>query len=114
MRRVVPLSALTVCFVLNACGVDDPEVHLPNLVRPTVADMSVPPRRNAVLELGLSAIGEQTQDRIVVCATVKNISAGPVAWDREFAAHVRWSVVDDDGLPLVRELLVPQEVGRPR
>ncbi len=116
MRRVVPLSALTVCFVLNACGVDDPDVQLPNLVRATIADMSVARARNAVLELGLSAVGEQTQDRIVVRATVKNTSANPVAWDREFAAHVRWSVVDDDGLPLVRERFKsaepPQSWGR--
>jgi hypothetical protein len=103
MRRVVPLSALTVCFVLNACGVDDPEVRLPNSVKRAIAAESVPPKRNAVLELGLSAVGEQNQDRIVVRANVKNISARPVAWDRDFAAHVGWSVVDDKRVLLVRE-----------
>ncbi len=105
MRRVVPFSALTVCFVLNACGVDDPEVRLPDSVKRAIAAASVPPKRNAVLELGLSAVGEQKQDRIVVRATVKNISARPVAWDREFAAHVGWLVVDDKRMPLVREHL---------
>jgi hypothetical protein len=98
MQRVVPLSALTVCLVLSACEIHEPEKPLPSLVKPAIASLSVPPARNAVLELGLPAVGEQTQNRIVVRATVKNISASPVARDREFAAHVRWSVIDDDGL----------------
>jgi hypothetical protein len=73
MRRVVPLAALTVCFVLNACGVDDPEVRLPNSVKRAIAAESVPPKRNAVLELGLSAVGKQSQDRIVVRTSVSGL-----------------------------------------
>jgi hypothetical protein len=66
------------------CAADVPEVPGPDYLR-----------QAPLLELKLAAHGEQRRDRIVVRATVINRTDSPISWDREFSAHLRWSISGD-------------------
>ncbi len=106
MRRIARLSALCVCFVLNACGPDEPEPAIDPRAQAfySVAreSFSVAEKPAAGLAITLSAAGKLRRDRIVVRATVTNIHDRPLAWDREFSVHVGWVVTDAAGTAIRR------------
>jgi hypothetical protein len=109
MSRLAKLAVISVCFVLMTCGPVDSEPPIAPW-RPAINPAAWPihsgaARRTAGLSLRLSASGEQRRDRIVVNATVTNISGSPVSWDREFSVHVGWRVADEKGTAIAQESL---------
>ncbi len=102
MSRIAKFAALSVCFVLNACGpVDSKPLIEPRTLAsresPRMFDRFAERRDAPGLTLRLSGSGLARRDRIVVRATVTNISARRVGWDREFSVHVLWRVADQNG-----------------
>jgi len=56
--------------------------------------------RGPRLELTLAPVGRPRRDRVVLKVTVKNDGNAPVAWDREYAAFLRWTVEADEGVAI--------------
>ncbi len=106
VRRIARVSALCVCFVLNACGPDEPEPAIDpkaqafySVVRES---LSVAEKPASGLAITLSAAGNPRRDRVVVRATVTNTCDRPLAWDRDFSVHVGWYVTDGTGAAIPR------------
>ncbi len=81
MTNLRGVAGLWACWVFAGCGSTEPREW----------------EDSPALALRLSPSGEPRRDRVVLKATVTNVSSRPLAWDREFGVHMGWELRDEKG-----------------
>jgi hypothetical protein len=90
MKTVGLLIGLWECMLLTGCSANEPTPPADQAnLRANGQALAGP---GLMVELRLTANGDQRRDRIVITTTATNKSRELVAWDRKFIVHLHWRV----------------------